>query len=1074
MPRTTETGASGYQFLEPGTFRIHDFATKKPFANFLPGIAGVFGTPMWVFTVNRGQAVSSFGTRDKDGAILEFFPANKAYQTVSRLGFRTFLKWKPAGAPATRFAFHEPFADTPHESARHLRTMDIRSHELVILERPAGRGIDTEVAYFTLPGEPIAALVRRVTLTNRTSQAIDLEILDGLPQVLPYGMNEFFAKQMSRTIEAWMTVENAPAKAPFFKLKVDASDRPEVTMVEGGNFYSANCQDTRRPRALDIIVDPASLFGTSLDFASPRHFFTPQAFRFPKDQVRANRTPCAFSFLARTRTAGYIDTKREENRRLIEGLVSPAFTVSASPVYDAYCRQTYLDNLLRGGMPLCLGSGDTPLVYYVYTRKHGDPERDYNRFLVEDKYFAQGDGNYRDVNQNRRCDVWFEPRIGDANLKTFLNLIQLDGFNPLVVKGGDLRVRRKAAATATLVAALGTERASAVAARMAAPFKPGDLYRWLEDRGWLSSEEFQQLLHDLAPSLTLVEKAEHGEGFWVDHWIYNLDLLESYLAVYPERLHELLLGSRDYTFFDNAHHVLPRDRKFHLVREGVVRQYGAVRCDEEKTALLAGRDSQAVRTRFGKGPVLRVDLLTKLVCLFANKLASLDPQGIGIEMEADKPSWYDALNGLPGLAGSSVGESFELLRLARLLLDATESLAAAELPQAQLPEEIHGFVVRLNTLLAESRRRGFTRDRARFHDRATSLKEAYRAATRDGVSGDEKALDIATLRTFLQRASEKIASGLERAFDANTGLCPTYYRHAVDRFRARRDGRIVPLSFRSEALPPFLEGPVHAMKVERGPARRKRLYQAVRRSGLFDTKLGMYKVNASIESESLEIGRARVFTPGWLENESIWLHMEYKYLLEVLRAGLHDEFFRDLEKVLIPFQPAERYGRSLLENSSFLVSSVFPDASLHGNGFVARLSGSTAEFVHMWLLMNVGERPFSLDADGEPTLRFAPTLPGHWFTEKRTSRTYIDKEGIERSVTIPGNSFAYLFLGKTLVVYANPQRRNTYGAGSAKVRRIRWDDRDGSPVTIDGDTIPAPYAREIRDGFVARIDIELC
>jgi len=42
----------------------------------------------------------------------------------------------------------------------------------------------------------------------------------------------------------------------------------------------------------------------------------------------------------------------------------------------------------------------------------------------------------------------------------------------------------------------------------------------------------------------------------------------------------------------------------------------------------------------------------------ANKAASLDPSGIGIEMEANKPNWYDSLNGLPGLLGSSISETF--------------------------------------------------------------------------------------------------------------------------------------------------------------------------------------------------------------------------------------------------------------------------------------------------------------------------------------------------------------------------------------------------------------------------------
>jgi hypothetical protein len=102
---------SDYQLTLNGTFQIKDYDRKKPFSNFLPGIAGLYGTPMWVFYVNRGQAVASFGTRNKDNAILEFFPANKAYQMVTSTGFRTFLKAKPAGASPEHYDFYEPFHD---------------------------------------------------------------------------------------------------------------------------------------------------------------------------------------------------------------------------------------------------------------------------------------------------------------------------------------------------------------------------------------------------------------------------------------------------------------------------------------------------------------------------------------------------------------------------------------------------------------------------------------------------------------------------------------------------------------------------------------------------------------------------------------------------------------------------------------------------------------------------------------------------------------------------------------------------------------------------------------------------
>ena len=81
-----------YNLHEDGSFVIDDYQQARVFSNFFPGIAGLYGIPMWVFYVNRGQAISSFGIESKDKAILEFQPANKAYRLTSIQGFRTFLK----------------------------------------------------------------------------------------------------------------------------------------------------------------------------------------------------------------------------------------------------------------------------------------------------------------------------------------------------------------------------------------------------------------------------------------------------------------------------------------------------------------------------------------------------------------------------------------------------------------------------------------------------------------------------------------------------------------------------------------------------------------------------------------------------------------------------------------------------------------------------------------------------------------------------------------------------------------------------------------------------------------------
>jgi hypothetical protein len=167
------------------------------------------------------------------------------------------------------------------------------------------------------------------------------------------------------------------------------------------------------------------------------------------------------------------------------------------------------------------------------------------------------------------------------------------------------------------------------------------------------------------------------------------------------------------------------------------------------------------------------------------------------------------------------------------------------------------------------------------------------------------------------------------------------------------------------------------------------------------------------------------------------------------------------------------YGRSILENSSFIASSAYPDTNLHGNGFVARLSGSTAEFVHILALMTVGPRPFTIGRDGELQLQFEPVLPAWLFSSaKRNEKLWIGNE--EQEFSFPANSFSFMFLGDILVTYRNASRRATFGAKAAKVVSIKlYDDVQGKSIEVEGETVNGPLAQMIRDRKFNRIEINL-
>jgi hypothetical protein len=1081
MTNRTADGESTlkYQLLDDGTFVIEDYNKAKPFASFFPGIAGLKGIPLWAFYCNRGQGIASFGVKNKNYALMEFFPANNSYAFTPSLGFRTFVKIEKHG----KTVFYEPFRNTVVDSSIRQRML-IRPYEVLFEETNPVLGLKTTVRYFTLPQEPIAALVRIVSFENIGAGEAALEVIDGLPKILPYFMGEYAVKNMSYTSMAWATVTNFDRTGvPFYKLKVEINDRPEVTPLTAGNFYFGLSGAGNALAKTAVIIDPAVAFGEDESFTSPQAFIkSAGAFAVPKKQSGNNKYPSALSysrfplpagrshtvysmaghieseeklnrFVKQASSVKYFEHKVQENRTIIENITDAVATVSANKSFDLYCRQTYLDNLLRGGMPILLPAGEKEKVFYVYSRKHGDLERDYNSFQTSPTYYSQGNGSFRDMNQNKRSDIFFNPKIGDFNVLSFYNLMQLDGYNPLVIKGTLFSFNARTTAGMKLLKKLGAgKNLSVLQEFFEKPFEPGSLLLFLDQRGIKLSVPSEEFLSSVLAVAATMHEAEHGEGFWTDHWTYNIDLLESYLCVYPEKEREILLEKKEFTFYDNAYVVLPRSEK-QVNADGNIRQFGAVNIDTAKAKLLRGRAEHihVVRDHRGAGAIYRTTLLGKMLCLAVNKIATLDPDGIGIEMEADKPGWYDALNGLPGIFGSSVPETFELKRMLLFLRDRLTALAVSPEYRIKLPEELARFYTGMDRLLRQEGLTPFA-----FWDRATALKEAYRRETLLGVSGKEKDLSWREVSMFIDKALRKIDAGLEKALDPATKLYYTYFSYEaaackkLNRINHKGWPCVQVTKFRRRPLPLFLEAEVHYLKTETERSAMLAHLRSLRNSPLYDKKLGMYKVNASLAKESHDLGRCTVFSPGWLENESVWLHMEYKYLLELLKAGLYRQFYEDFKKAGVCFMDPAIYGRSILENSSFIASSAFPDAGIWGRGYVARLSGSTAEFLQMWLLMTVGPRPFRMNGHSELFLEFSPAIPGEFFDGN--------------------NEFNFTFLGKIPVKYRNPSRHDTF-APDAKIHRIdiRW--KDGKTETVYGAAVAGRSAERVRGLEAAAITV---
>ena len=327
---------------------IENYGKQSTFASFLPGISGVHGVPIWCFYVNRGQGVVSFGVDDKENSIMEFYPAHQAYQNVKTTGFRTFLKVNGKAC--------EPFSDEEVPSS-----MEIAMNLLELEERHSESGLRTRVSYFTLPNEPIGGLVRTVTVTNTLDKPVELALLDGMPALIPYGVNLSRMKEIGQTAKAWMQVEDASDNIPYYRTKASLADSAEVAVIETGNFALGFHPDgTRMP----VIVDPTLVFSYDTAMRKPIEFAERSLKELlAEQQVTTNEIPCAFFALGRVlqrgesvtlyelygqvdskerlhtyleteRTAAWFSAKRQQAIDLTEALGSRVETKTASETFD--------------------------------------------------------------------------------------------------------------------------------------------------------------------------------------------------------------------------------------------------------------------------------------------------------------------------------------------------------------------------------------------------------------------------------------------------------------------------------------------------------------------------------------------------------------------------------------------------------------------------------------------------------------------------------------------------------------------------------------------------------------------
>ena len=1028
---------------EGETFIIEDYLNSSLFSSFLPAVAGKDGKPLWSFYNNRGQAMCGFGVTSKETPITPFDSANSAYQNVSLKSFRTFVK--------INNKIYEPFADKKTKT-----TMYINKASLCIEEN---NGVFiTKITYSTVPHEDYAALIRKVEFKNISGKELEFEICDGLPIFFPHGLSNFCYKELVSLMAAYCQVFGLEKNMPFVKFKTSTGDCSEVKEVKEGNgFISIDNNNTK----LKNIVDLYNVFDGNTDLINPLMFKKLNYKDFiNQEQQTENKLPCAFT-TSNVKIAnndcysiysiyGTFDSEElfnkhlqniqvndienmiEDNEKLIKDLLNAVESKTSNHLFDMYLKQSLLDNNLRGGFPISLtNDGENP--YYIYSRKHGDMERDYNAFNIPSTYFSSGSGNFRDVCQNRRSDIYLYPFIKDYNIETFFNLIQIDGQNPLTVSPNSFTLKNSGDSL------INYGFTGDFAKKYDNNFTPSVIYTYLKDV--LKCENTEEVFTEIINNSKQVIKANFGEGYWVDHWTYLVDLLINYRSVYPDKMKELLFN-KEYKYFYSLVYVEPRSEKYCYVNKEKIRQYGAI--DLKKLKEENEKHNLDIKKTYWlkdiQGNEIKTNLISKIFNLILVKFSTLDSRQLGIEMECEKPGWNDAMNGLPGIFSSGLSEAVELLRLVNFAL---ESFSCAGDKQVSLLNEQYKLYKTIEDNVFKLIHKNISQ--FEYWDVVTSGRELLRKETHYSVKGLYKAIKVSRTISLLRKMKFVLTKGIEKAKEIGNGILPSYLVYEVKDYKLldyvnHLGYKTVKVnSFELITLPPFLEAAARSYKLGKQFADRKE-YKSIKETNIYDKKLGIYKTCSDIDDAPFEIGRVHAFSKGWLERECDFLHMTYKYLLGLLKAGLYKEFYKEIKKNFVYNLKPEVYGRNLIENSSFIVPTCNPDTKIHGKGFFARLTGANAELLDMVTYMFIGESLFSLGIDGQLILSIHPVL----------SKDFFNKEGI----------CEFTFFNGLHIKYINEKLINAYDAEEILYRI------NGKEYSL----IKGSLASELRDGKIKEIE----
>ena len=395
------------------------------------------------------------------------------------------------------------------------------------------------------------------------------------------------------------------------------------------------------------------------------------------------------------------------------------------------------------------------------------------------------------------------------DIKQFLSFIQADGYEPLTVEAvvflfADEEIARDVAAQVTT-----DDNSAKVLGDILSggPFRPGQLFSLCDQLNINRTSDNDAFINPILAASEDRAMAVYGTGYWADHWDYYLDLINAYLGVFPDGEEALMYDTKvryffstatvrpraekyvlDFTFDGTSKHVIQLDSTYFDM--GKAKEQEAFR--DSNTGLI-GIEASWQREKNGKEPFMSTPI-AKLFLLCSIKFAMRDAWGMGIEYEGGRPGWLDSMNGLPGMVGSGMPETYELYLLIQYVKKVVDTYDRHIVVPSELGVMISAIEEALDTLDSagyeeeEDLPLDVPQPLFEYWDTVATAREEYRQKVEYYFYGNTTSFTAKKVSRMTERWLSEIEKGVKRSFkfgskgfgdDGTSGIPPCFFSYDV-------------------------------------------------------------------------------------------------------------------------------------------------------------------------------------------------------------------------------------------------------------------------------------------------------